>query len=127
MMLSAAPLAATPGSIDSTVSIGSYPTPHGSSNASMPMKCMPQMPPPMLTAPATVQASRPRALDAARMRPDTDKATNADNDAMASDSTTSPTSYVPEYGGPRWAASKNGRKDWVSRNIERWAPSSLVS
>ena len=61
----------------------------------MPIKCMPQMPPPMLKAPAPVQAQRPQADVAAAIREDTDSATNAATIAITIESVTSEVSNSP--------------------------------
>ncbi len=58
----------------------------------MPMKCIDQMPPPMLIAPAVAQARRARWLPAATMRPEIDSATNAARMAINSEVRTSPMS-----------------------------------
>ncbi len=55
----------------------------------MPTKCIAQMPPPMLTAPAPAHAQRPRGVAAADMRAEIDSATKADRMAMAIDAATS--------------------------------------
>jgi hypothetical protein len=52
----AMPLASIPGTIDNNVPTASYVIPQGSEKASMPTKCIAQMPPPMLIAPALAQA-----------------------------------------------------------------------
>jgi hypothetical protein len=56
IVVRAMPLASIPGIIDKTVPTGSYVIPQGSENASMPTKCIDQMPPPMLIAPALAHA-----------------------------------------------------------------------
>ncbi len=61
----------------------------------MPMKCMAQMPPPMLTAPALVHAQRPQADVAAAMREASDSATKAAMIAMAIDRITRPGLNAP--------------------------------
>ena len=61
----------------------------------MPMKCMAQMPPPMLNAPASTQATRLRSAPAPTTRSDTDRATNADSEAIANDRMTRPGWYAP--------------------------------
>ncbi len=69
--------------------------PHGSENASIPMKCIDQMPPPMLIAPALTQAARARSVVAAIMRLEIERATNAARIAIATEVATSPKLYVP--------------------------------
>ena len=64
-------------------------TPQGSEKASMPMKCIDQMPPPMLMAPALVQAQRARGDAAATMRPEIESATSAARIAIATEVATS--------------------------------------
>ena len=70
--------------------------PQGSEKASMPMKCIAQMPPPMLIAPAPVQASRPRCVVAAETRAEIDRATNDARIATNTDVATRPIEYTPE-------------------------------
>ena len=55
----------------------------------MPMKCIAQMPPPMLNAPAPVHAQRPHGDAAAAMREASDSATKAAMIAIAIDRSTS--------------------------------------
>ena len=56
----------------------------------MPTKCIDQMPPPMLIAPALAQAMRARGVVAATMRPEIERATNAARIAIATDVATNP-------------------------------------
>jgi hypothetical protein len=77
----------------------------------MPMKCIPQMPPPMLSAPALAQAHRAREDDAATMRDEIEIATKAAKTAIRRDSATSHGSYVPWYGATESIVVKTSRKD----------------
>ena len=64
--------------------------PQGREKASMPTKCMPQMPPPMQPPPATSQAIRPLGLAAEDTRSEVDSATVAARMAMNTERPTSP-------------------------------------
>ncbi len=55
----------------------------------MPMKCIDQMPPPMVKAPALAQATRARWVSAISIRPAIESATKAARMAMATDIPTS--------------------------------------